>query len=107
MNGTASGRFAHHGNVSRVATEGCNILMDPVEDGNLVHIAVISQQAIRVLGSKRRMREEAKTAETKIETDKDDALPGEGASVVNGGRAAAVDHSPTMNPDKDRMLPCR
>ncbi len=104
MHRAATGGFAEHHYIVGVAAEGRDVLAHPFERSDLVHIAVIAVQSVRILCGQRREAEKSETAETIIEADEDNAVLREMRAVIDGRRGTAIDEAAAVNPDHDRQL---
>ena len=61
----------------RIASERGDVLLHPLEGGDLVHVGVVALELFRMLAAQRGEREEAEAPQTVVEGDQDDALLGE------------------------------
>src|SRR5690348_3505307 len=101
------GRLAANRDVAGIAAESGDIALDPFERGDLVHDGIVGERAGRLLGCQSGVREEAEPSEAVVETDECDTLPRELAAVIHRWRAAAIDESAAIDPDKNRQLALR
>src|SRR5437870_4993926 len=104
MYGEPSRRLAEQSYIIGVATKGCDIALDPLQRGYLVHIPEISQQAFRGLLGERRVSKEAKAPQPIVKADKDNASSCELATVIDSRRTAAVNPTSAIDPDHHRQL---
>ena len=86
-------------NVVWIASERGNVLLHPLEGGNLVHVGVVALRLIRMFLAKRREGEESETPDAVIGSDQDDALFSE-LSPRGYGHGARAAHEPApVDPD--------
>src|SRR5579884_386023 len=104
MDGEPSGRLTEDRDLSGVASESLNIVLYPLQRGNLVHKAVVTEQSVFTLFCERRMREETEPPQAVVKADKDNSLARKLAAIVDRGRAATVHKTTAINPDHDRKL---
>src|SRR5690349_15339580 len=98
----ATRRLPEDSDVLRIASEGGDILLYPLQCGDLVHVSVVTFELFRMLAAQCGEGEESKSPQTVIQRDEDHALPSEWATPRARKGAAAKHESPTMNPDHDR-----
>src|SRR6266571_3384525 len=100
----ATGGLAEDGDIFRITSERGNVLLHPLECGDLVHVSVVALWLFRMLAAQCREREETKAPQTVVEGDQDDALLGE----LDPGRArprpAAEHEGAAVDPHHDRQL---
>ena len=77
MHRDAAGGLAENGDIVRIASERGDVLLHPLEGGDLVHVGVVALGLFRMLLAQRGEGEEAEAPQTVVEGDQDDALLGE------------------------------
>ena len=77
MHRDAARRLAEDGHVVRIASERGDVLLHPLEGGDLVHVGVVALGLVRMLAAERGEGEEAEAPQTVVERDEHDALLGE------------------------------
>ena len=77
MHRDAARGLAEDGDVVRIASERGDVLLHPLEGGDLVHVGVVALELFRMLAAQRGEGEETEAPETVVEGDQDDALLGE------------------------------
>ena len=100
--GTAAGALAEDHHVIGIAAELGDILLDPLQALDHVQDTVVTGNAVRALGGKLRMSEEAEDAETVVDGHEDDAVRGELLTVELGLGAPAFAIAAAMDPVSDR-----
>src|SRR5947207_14281756 len=104
MHRDAARGLAEDGDALRVAAERSDVPLHPLEGGDLVHVGVVAFKLFRMLSVKRGEGEETEAPQTVVESDQDDALPGE-LDPRSARRGAAAEHeSAAVDPDHDRQL---
>lgn len=101
---TAARGLTQHCHISRIATKGCGISLHPFQRGDLIHVAVVAERAIRVLRRERRVRKESKPSYTIVKAHEHYALPRKMLARVYGWRGTAIHGTAAVNPDENRQL---
>ncbi len=107
VNRHSAGGLAADSDIVGIAAEGPDIAAHPLEGGDLVHDRVVGQRAARLFRRQCRVREESEASQPIVEADENNSIPGEGAAVVDRGRAAAVHEASPVNPHQHWKLPGR
>ena len=76
-----AGRLAEDRDVAGVAAEGCDVLLDPLQRGDLVEQAVIARGVLRGFGAELGMGEEAQAADALGHRHDDHAALGQTCAV--------------------------
>ena len=97
----AAGRLSEDRHRLRIAAEGRDIALDPLQRGALVHVAIVAVQLLRRLGEQRRMREEAEPAHPVVHADDDDTLRRERVGRIK--RGLTVHERAAVNPHHHRQ----
>ena len=71
--GAAAGRFAEDRDLVGIAAERGDVVLHPLQRGELVHEPVVGPHVVRRLGGQRGMREVSEPAEPEIHADDHDA----------------------------------
>ncbi len=97
-----AGRLAEDGHVARVAAEGADVLLHPVQGRYLVQNAVVAAGVLRGLGREGRVHQEAERAEPVVDADQHHARPGQRGAVVGLLGPAALVQAAAVHPDHHR-----
>jgi len=100
----ATGGFAEQGHIARIAAELRDVLAHPFQRRDLIEETIVAKQGIWIFLGQRGVGEESEPSHTIVEADEYDAALGEMRSVVNGGRASAIDETAAVDPDHDGQL---
>ena len=99
----AARRLAEHGDVGRIAAEGRDVRLDPLQRRDDVHHAVVPRRFFRgPLRRQRRVIKEAQPAQPVVQRHHHDAAPRKVVALVERRRAGAVDQRPAVDPHHDR-----
>ena len=90
-----------------IASELCDVLLDPLEGLDLVHDAVVAGGSVLVLRDQVGMRHESEHAEAVVDGHEDHVLGSELVTVELGLEAPAFAQSSAMDPHGDRKLGVR
>src|SRR5262249_62209652 len=97
--GVGAGRLAEQCDVSRISTEGSDVLLYPMKCGGLIEEAVVSRGMLRGLIRKCLGREEAEYPDAIVDSDDKDALVSESLAVIaRVGRTTLTETAP-VDPD--------
>ena len=92
-----AGGLAGDGHARRISTETADVVLDPMQCGNLVHETVIARGVVFGFGGQFGMGKESEGAHAVVERDDDHAGAGKGLSIVDRtvtgatGEPAAID----------------
>jgi hypothetical protein len=92
----AARRFSENCHRLRVAAEGRDVALNPLERGTLVHVAVVAAHIVGRLSRQRRVGEEAEPAHPVVHADDDDTLLRQRVGRVK--RRAPMHEPPAVNP---------
>src|SRR6266699_312234 len=98
MHGDAARGLTENGDVLRVAAERGDVPLHPLEGGDLIHIRVVALEFFRMLLAQSGEGEETEASQTVVESDQDDALPGELEPRSARPGAAAHHKGATVDP---------
>ena len=92
------------GHVVGVATELCDVLLDPLQGFNLVEDTIVARHLVRTLGSQIWMAEETEDAQTVVDGNEHNVLCAPLLSVELWLRTKALAITTTMNPKGNRQF---
>src|SRR5438093_5172692 len=104
MHGDAASGLTKNGHIVWIASERGNVLLHPLEGGDLVHVSVVAFGFFRMLLAQRGEREESESPQPVVEGDQDDSLLRELAPREVRTGTATEHESPAVDPDHDRQL---
>ena len=97
-----TGALAEDGDMLRVSAKGLDVVLDPLQSGNLVHEAIVS--ALALFGREFRMAQEAQRAQAVIDGYEDDSPLGPLVSVHGHFIPIAVHEGSAVNPQSHWKL---
>ena len=98
--GDAAGRFAEDRHLVRIAAEGRDVLLHPLQAGDQVLQAIVARNVMRRLGAQLRVRQETERSDAVGDADQDHAFPGQMLTVVDRGRGGAEGEPAAIDPDQ-------
>ena len=97
-------RFAHDGDAVRVAAEGLDIVLHPLDGSHLVHETIVAGTLIGGFLGKLRMSEEAEDAFTIVGCDGDDSLARHCIARISRFASATGHQSSTVEINQNRQM---
>ena len=97
-------RFAHDGDAVRVAAEGLDIVLHPLDGSNLVHETIVAGTLIGGLLGELRMGEESEDTLTIVGCDGDDALARHCIACISRFASAASHQSSAVEINQNRQM---
>ena len=98
VHGDAARGEPEDGDVVRIAAEGGDVPLHPLQGRDLVHVGVVALGLVGALAAQRGEREEAEASQAVVEGDEDDALLGERRSRRARQRAGAAHEPAPVDP---------
>src|SRR5581483_3641943 len=97
---TAAGRLAENCDFVCISTECGYIPLNPFHCGDLVHIAVVTEQAIFAFFSQSWMRQKTKPTDAVVEAHENQSPLCELAAVIYRRRTSAIDETAAVDPNQ-------
>ncbi len=102
-----AGRLAEDGDRLRIAAESRDILLHPLQGGDLIEQAEIGGSGVIGFPGQFRMREETEHAQAIVDGHHDDTLPGQLFAIVGGHRRSPGGQRAAVDPHHHRELVIR
>ena len=99
-----AGAFTEDGDIPGVAAEGRDVLLHPLQGGDLVHQAVVAEPApVGVLGGQSRVGEVAEATQAVVDRHHHDATPGQRRPIVEWHAARTADERAAVDEHHHRF----